>query len=223
MTSALGVGDRIATLEGLYAGAAETLWPGKPPSAIAKRPVAGRACAVSEGLTLDAQADRRVHGGPDKALHHYPADHYAHWAAARPDRTERFRAGGFGENLSTTGLTEHTVHLGDVIALGGAVLEVSHGRRPCWKLNAHLDQADLAAQMQKNGRTGWYYRVLEPGEIGVGDALTLKARLLPDWPLSRLIAALFNPRLSREEAAEAAELPGLAEAWRKDFLKKARP
>ncbi|MEM9725818.1 MAG: MOSC domain-containing protein [Pseudomonadota bacterium] len=211
------VGRTLSVVTGLYAGAPEALWPGKPQSAIAKRPVVGRAQLSPEGLDVDAQADRRVHGGVDKALHHYPADHYPVWAEESPDRAERFRAGGFGENISTMGLTERDLCLGDVIAIGDAEVEVSHGRRPCWKLNAHLEQPDLAARMQKNGRTGWYYRVRRPGEIGVGDALILKGRPQPDWPLARVIGALFNPRLTREEAAAAAALPELAEAWRKDF------
>src|SRR5690606_20539649 len=117
------------------------------------------------GLCGDEQADLTVHGGTDKALHHYAADHYQVWQAIFPDIAERFVPGGFGENLSTTGIDEETLCIGDVIRIGEAVVQITQGRQPCWKLSAHIGRDDMAARFQKSGRTGWYYRILQEGFI----------------------------------------------------------
>ena len=124
-----------ATVYGLFAGAVADRWEGRPPSAIAKTPVAGPVEIGFEGLLVDAQADRTVHGGAEKALHHYAADHYAAWIAEGylPDGAV---PAAFGENLSTLGVTEEQVCIGDVFRLGTARVQVSQGRQPCWKLNA---------------------------------------------------------------------------------------
>src|SRR5690606_10618537 len=102
---------------------------------IDKRAVPGPVMALADGLAGDEQGDRRHHGGPDKAIHAYAAINYASWAADLPEQAELFRPGGFGENLVVEGATEADICLGDRCRLGGALLEVSQGRQPCWKLN----------------------------------------------------------------------------------------
>lgn len=216
-------GRVLARVEGVYVGRAVDRWAGKPPSAIGKAPVEDRVWLGPEGFERDEQADRAVHGGRDKALHHYPAEHFTLWRAEVPERDQKFFPGGFGENLSTTGVTEADLCIGDVIGLGDAVIQVSHGRQPCWKLAAHVDQSDMAYRVQKTGRTGWYYRVLEPGEIGHGDEMKLVERVQPEWTLARVIAARFDPRLDPAEAAALAALPELADVWRQAFAKKTDP
>ncbi|MEQ8897302.1 MAG: MOSC domain-containing protein [Roseovarius sp.] len=203
----------------VFAGAAQERWPGKPPSAIGKQPVTGRVSIGTLGLTVDEQADLKVHGGPDKALHHYPADHYAIWRAELG--REDLHPGSFGENLTTTGLTEKTVCIGDIFTLGTAEIQVSQGRQPCWKLNAHVDEARMAYLFQKTGRTGWYYRVLSPGAVAPGDTLSLLERLHPDWSVERVTAARLTRKVSPEEAAIMAALPELAKGWRTAFEKMA--
>ncbi|MEQ8291159.1 MAG: MOSC domain-containing protein [Roseovarius sp.] len=206
-------------IENVFAGTVKERWSGKPPSAIGKQPVPGRAQIAMLGLTVDQQADLEVHGGPDKALHHYPADHYAAW------RTELGREdllpGSYGENLSTNGLTEKTVCIGDVFRVGTAEVQVSQGRQPCWKLNAHVGETKLAHLFQKTGRTGWYYRVLLPGEVAAGGSLSLIERLHPDWSVERVTAARLTREVRPEEAAILARLSGMAERWRKAFEKMA--
>ena len=120
--------------------------------------------------------------------------------------------GAFGENLSTLGWTEQTVCIGDVVQAGGAVLEVSQGRQPCWKLNDRFGQADMARRLQASGRTGWYYRVREPGRLRAGDMMRIVARPFPDWPLGRLLEMLYRRMLDRELLEQAAALP-LPESW----------
>lgn len=162
----------------------------------------------------DEQADLRHHGGDDKALHHYPAEHYAAWCAELPQRADQFAIGGFGENLSTTNLSEAQVCVGDVFRVGSALLQVSQGRTPCRKLNLYFEDDDMIARVQSTGRTGWYYRVLEAGEIDVGDTLSLQERPCAEWSVARLQQVLIGKVLDRGGLAILATLPQLAQGWR---------
>lgn len=182
-------------------------------SAIAKSPVSRPVRIHAEGIEGDEQGDRRVHGGPEKAIHHYPFDHYPFWREGHPHPLLA-ASGAFGENFSSVGWTEDTIHLADVIRVGTATLQVSQGRQPCWKLNDRFGLPDMARSMQSSGRTGWYYRVLEGGEAAPGDAMTVVERLCPDWPLRRLGHVLFDRTLERSVLEEASQLP-LTESWKK--------
>jgi len=206
---------------GLFAGTPQSCWPDKPASAIDKSPVTGWVEINETGLLNDQQADLRVHGGAEKAIHHYAADHLDFWKAAFPDDATKFRSGGFGENISTTGLTEHQICLGDIFSLGTARVEICQGRQPCWKLNAHTNIPFMAVEFQKSGKTGWYYRVIENGKVQTGDKMRLLARPNPRWQLSDVIAARFNSGLDADIAAEIASLPALSESWRTSFIRKA--
>ncbi|MGL5007552.1 MAG: MOSC domain-containing protein [Plesiomonas sp.] len=124
------------------------------------------------GFEGDQQADTRHHGGVDRALHYYPAEHYEHWAdvyAGNPN----FIRGALGENLSGFGLTEENCHVGDVFQLGEAVVQISQPRSPCYKLNLRFEVENLAMAMQSSGRTGWLLRVLQPGIVQPKDTLKL--------------------------------------------------
>lgn len=164
-------------------------------SAIAKQPVEGPVHIGALGLEGDQQGDPRVHGGPEKAVHHYALEHYAAWRGELGPLPVLDAPGAFGENLSTTGVTEATLCWGDRVRAGSAVLEVSQSRQPCWKLNTRFAAAGMAARVQQTGRTGWYYRVLEPGQVRAGDDLWLIERPHPDWPLARVIGVLYERTL----------------------------
>jgi len=206
---------------GLFVGKPKERWPGKPPSAIAKFDTNGTQQLIETGFLSDKQADLSVHGGPDKAVHHYPADHYSVWQAKKFESSFAFRPGGFGENISTAGIVENDVCLGDIFELGTARVQISQGRQPCWKLNMHTRVPEMAALLQKSGKTGWYYRVLQQGEVKTGDQLHLVDRPVPNWPLDRLIDARFDKDLPQELAAELAQIPELAKNWRAYFAKRA--
>lgn len=184
-------------------------------SAIAKVPVAASLWLGAEGFEGDAQADRRVHGGAEKAVHHYPRDHYTDWQAELGPLPLLDAPGAFGENLSGAGLTEENVAVGDVFRLGRAILQVSQGRQPCWKLNHRFGVADMARRVQGTGRTGWYYRVLQPGRVAPGDDLELLDRLTPEWTLRRLWHVMYVDRLNRAALERIAALDVLAEGWRR--------
>lgn len=202
-------------LKALLVGTVKPFGPGGVPSGIAKQPVAGPVHLGREGFAGDGQGDRRHHGGPDKAVHHYPFDHYAAWTREIGPRAVLEQPGAFGENLSCAGMTEADVALGDVFRLGGAVVEVSQGRQPCFKLNHRFAVTDMAARVQRSGRTGWYYRVLEEGRVAPGDSLVRLERRAPDWPLQRLWRVLYSDRLARDELSAMAALPLLPVSWRR--------
>ncbi|VAW24651.1 hypothetical protein MNBD_ALPHA11-521, partial [hydrothermal vent metagenome] len=104
--------------------------------------------------------------------------------------------------------------------LRNSIVQISQGRQPCWKLNAHIGNDKLAYRFQKTGRTDWYYRVLQGGEISVGDNLVLVERPNEIWPLNKLIAARFSRNISPEDASALATLPHLAQSRREVFEKK---
>lgn len=188
---------------------------GTATSAIAKAPVEGPVAVGPLGLAGDEQADRRVHGGPDKAVHHYALDHAAAWRADLPGLPDLLeRPGAFGENFSGFGLTERDVCVGDLWRAGSTLLQVSQARQPCFKLNLRFGVPDMARRVQASGRTGWYYRVIEPGLVTAGATLTLVERRHPDWPLSRLLHHLYVDRLDTAALRAITALAPLAESWR---------
>jgi MOSC domain-containing protein YiiM len=137
-------------------------------SAITKTRVAAPVLELTElNLDGDRQADLTVHGGVDKAVYVYPAEHYPAWAS------DGFEAGlgDFGENLSLTGVTEDDVRIGDVWAWGDAVLQVSQPRQPCFKLAMRTGRQDIVPAMIDSGRSGWYLRVLRPGTVPTSGAI----------------------------------------------------
>lgn len=185
-------------------------------SAIAKAPVEGRLQVRFLGLEGDEQADLRVHGGPDKALHHYPADHYAYWGGQAADPSLLSTPGAFGENISTWGVIEDDVCIGDRLKLGSALIEVSQGRQPCWKQGHRLDWPTLPGLMVSERRSGWYYRVIEEGEAETGDMLSLVERPLPQWTVKRVFGLLIAGDHKKDPAALAAlaAMDLLCAGWR---------
>ena len=144
-------------------------------SGIGKHPVArGTTLWLSTiNISGDGQADLSVHGGPDKAVYAYPSEHLAPWGN---ELDESLGDAPFGENLSTVGMTEHDVCIGDRWTWGEATLEVCQPRWPCFKLALHRGRPDIQKRMRQNGRTGWYLRVLEPGAVGTDGPVTVAHR-----------------------------------------------
>ena len=106
------------------------------------------------GFKTDQQADLKVHGGLEKAVHHYAADHYSAWRQEVDDEPDIFKPGGFGENISTIGMTENTLCIGDVFRMGTALVQISQGRQPCWKLNAPYRVQSNGNAVPENGTDG---------------------------------------------------------------------
>lgn len=132
-----------------------------------------------------------------------------------PEQADRFRPGAFGENLVVESATEAEICLGDRWQVGVALIEVSQGRRPCWKLNVRFGVPDMARRVQATGRAGWYFRVLKPGDMTAGARAHLVARPNPDWPLTRIGHILYNDTLDMGALDAFAALPCLPESWRR--------
>jgi MOSC domain-containing protein YiiM len=150
-------------------------WHRKPVSTgIYKEPMAGRIMVYRLNLDGDQQADLTVHGGVDKAVYVYPSEHYPIWQAEFPDMLLPY--GMFGENFTTEGLDESSVHIGDQFRIGGAVVEVTQPRMPCYKLGIRFGRSDMPKRFHASGRCGFYLAVLREGEVGEGDVWERIAR-----------------------------------------------
>ena len=200
-------------IEAVFVGALRPLPPEGQQTGMFKMPVTGPVAVGREGLAGDMQADLRVHGGPEKAVHYYPAEHYAVLAARVPALAGVLIPGVLGENLSGRGLTEDAVCIGDVFAIGTCRLQVSQPRQPCWKISHRLGHEPMSRVIADAGLTGWYFRVLEAGEIAAGDGIECVERPAPGLTLARLWTARLAHRPDPAELRCLAAAPGLNPDW----------
>lgn len=212
--------DPVRVVEMLLIGPLQPLGRNGVPSGIVKQPVDSPVRLATTGFEGDEQGDTKHHGGPEKAVHHYPLEHYARWREEIGRHPLLERGGAFGENLSVGGLKEAEVAIGDCFRLGSAVVEVSQGRQPCFRLNLRMGVADMALRMQRSGRTGWYYRVIEEGHVAPGDTLELIDRKSPAWTIERLWRVLYIDVLDHESLHEIVSLSHLPERWRRVASKR---
>lgn len=184
------------------------------PTGMYKDRVSGAIEVGKEGFAGDRQADRRVHGGPEKAVHLYPARHYERLASRFPELASSLVAGSLGENLSTRDLDERDVRVGDVWKLGSAQLQVCQPRSPCWKIDERFACDGMAAYIAECLLTGWYWRVIQPGRVHPDDTLDLlqPAANAPTLHEAMLLCQQHRPPLS--ELERLAGTPGIARNWR---------
>ncbi len=199
----------------LQIGTPRPFGPDGVPSSFYRSKVSGPVSANALGLDGDRVGDPVYHGGPDKAVHAYPLAHYAAWRRDLPDTAALLADGSFGENLTLDQLTERDICIGDVFACGEVRLQVSQARQPCWKLNIRFDRPDMSRLVQDSGRTGWYFRVLEPGEITAQDTLRLSHRPNPHWPLDRVWRLLYREAPDPVALQAFGALEGLSASWQK--------
>jgi MOSC domain-containing protein YiiM len=173
------------------------------------KPICGPVMVQRLGLVGDQQADLRVHGGPDKAVYAYPVEHYAKWLAELQSPRALLVPGGFGENLTTRGVDEDGVCIGDILRIGSVTAQVTQPRQPCFKLGLRFEDPQMLRAMIRSGRTGWYLRVLEPGLVEAGALITTIDRLNPSWPIVR-VNRLIRGDAGLDEIAELARLRGIA-------------
>lgn len=188
-------------------------------SAIAKTTVAeGVAVALSRtNLDGDYQANRRYHGGPDKALCCYIADHYALW---RRTILPELPYGAFGENLTLDGQTESTICIGDIYAIGAVRVQVSQPRQPCVNLVKRWGVKELPEQMLLENATGFYLRVLTPGTLTPGEMLTLEARPHPTWTIARANAVMYGESTTDEDRHALGVLAELSKEWKRMLIRR---
>ncbi len=194
-------------------GGIRPLPPDNKPTGIFKSEILMPAWVGKEGLVGDAQADRRVHGGPDKALHQYPITHYSRLAIAFPEARDLLVPGSIGENLSVPGWDESNICIGDTFRLGDAVIQVSQPRSPCWKIDHRYGVDGMAKLIDEEGITGWYFRVLEEGRVEPGCSFELTDRMSPEVTVKELLAVWHAHRPEPGQLERLAATPGLTENW----------
>jgi MOSC domain-containing protein YiiM len=141
---------------------------------IFKEPVAGPVAVRRDNLDGDRQADLTVHGGPNKAVYGYAGEHYPYWRKQFP--TLELPWGVFGENLTTEGVSEDSLHIGDVVRVGSAVLRVVQPRQPCYKLQIRFGRDDIIQRFLVSGRSGFYFSIVEEGEVEAGSVIEVVSR-----------------------------------------------
>lgn len=182
-----------------------------------KTAVAGPVWLSETGLDGDKVADGRFHGGVEQALHHYPAERYAVWASMFPTIVDALVPGSIGENISTLGLTEDNVHIGDVYRWGETEIEVSQPRMPCIKINSRYNIKGLAEAVMQTGHCGWYYRVRHTGMVTSSEPLELIHRPATSISLAEFWVVQNADRPELTALTRIAQAPGLADAWRRRF------
>lgn len=210
----------IRPVDAICAGPAAPMPNGKS-SAIAKQALSGPVDIAERGIASDCQVDRRYHGFAAMALHHYPAETYPWLRHHFGDLPRLTGPGSMGENLSTSGISEHDVFIGDRFRLGTAVIELSQPRQPCSTIEQHLEKKGLVKALVASARCGWFYRVLEAGTVQAGD--TLERIELGDrrWSVARAFLATYSAyRGSDAELDELAALPRVSDRLVRDIAKR---
>lgn len=194
----------------------EFSWRGKTfTTAFFKRPVDGPVQAHRLGLAGDAQADLTVHGGPDGAVYLFPLEHYAYWRDWL--RSKPLSPGAFGENLTTEGVLETEVAIGDRFRIGSALLRVTQPRSPCAKLAARFDRPDIGKDFLASRRTGFYLAVDEEGELGAGDSIELVGRAPDPVPVADIVGLLRGSEGQEALLRRVVQLADLGPSWREYF------
>ncbi len=182
---------------------------------IFKEPVSKRVMVHSLNLDGDGQADLTVHGGLDKAVYVYPFEHYDYWRSELPD--VELMPGSFGENFTTTGLREEEINIGDCFDIGTVKLMVTQPRMPCYKLGIRLGRPDMVKRFLASRRTGFYFRVLQEGEVGAGDTLELVSRDDNEITVADITRLYVREQDDPELLHRAAQLEALPKSWRDYF------
>jgi MOSC domain-containing protein YiiM len=207
-----------ARILGLHTGEVLPFGPKGEPSAIRKSRC-DQALLGPLGFDNDEQADLKNHGGTDKALNFYPYENYDWWSRVLRAGNERLSTtSAFGENVTTQGMLETEMCVGDRLAIGETLVEISQGRVPCWKLNHLFGDADIVKQMIETARCGFYARVVEGGLVRATDGVHLVDRPYPAWTIDRTFRLLFHKAKDADALKLLVQLEPLAKSWREKAL-----
>ncbi|MEW5957588.1 MAG: MOSC domain-containing protein [Chloroflexota bacterium] len=192
------------------------MWKGQPvTTGIFKEPAQGRVKLSWLNLAGDKQADLSVHGGLSKAAYVYPAEHYAYWQQELPGMPLPW--GMFGENLTTHGLLEDTVHIGDRLRIGSAEMIVTEPRMPCYKLALKFGRDDIIKRFLQSGRSGFYLAVLQEGDVGAGDEVEFIERDPHQVTVADIVRLYVKEKDNLELLQRVIEVEALSESWRDYF------
>ena len=190
-------------------------------TSIFKEPIEGRVKVTTLNLDGDAQADLSVHGGLDKAIYSYSEEHYKYWKEVYPTIVMPF--GMFGENLTTQGLTEDTVNIGDQYQIGSSRLVVTQPRMPCYKLGIKFGRMDILEKFINSRRPGIYYKILQEGDLGAGDNITLLYKDKNNVTINDIVSLYLNDHNDKENISKmkkATKLKSLPKSWKIYFSQK---
>lgn len=200
-------------------GPREVEWRGRTVrTSIFKQPVPGRARVTRLNVEGDEQSDLSVHGGPEKAVYAYPAEHYAAWRRELPDLELPW--GAFGENLTTDGLLETDVSIGDRLRIGTTELVVTQPRQPCYKLGVRFGRPDMVKLFHESGRSGFYLAVTLEGDLGAGDSIERVARDEGGLTVADVVRLYTYDAPNQTLLARASRHPSLPAGWRDYFRKR---
>ena len=197
----------------------EIQWKGKTVrTSIFKAPVTGRVRVAKMNLEGDQQSDLSVHGGIDKAVYAYPSEHYPFWRELLLDK--QLGWGVFGENFTTHGLREEMTRIGDRLRIGSAEFVVTQPRMPCFKLGIRFNRPDMVKRFLESGRTGFYFAVVNEGDVAAGDSIQLLHREDHNVTVADVVN-LYGPDAANQQMLRrASELPSLPNNWREYFRKR---
>ena len=195
------------------------IWNGEPVSTgIFKEPLAGRVMLRTLNLDGDRQADLTVHGGPEKAVYAYPAEHYDFWKRELPDMDLPW--GMFGENFTTEGMSETEINVGDKFRVGSAELMATQPRMPCYKLGIRFGRTDIIKRFLMSERSGIYFSVLKEGEVGAGDEFELLEKNASGVRVVDVTRLYSSDKKNVDLLRQAIASDALPSSWREYFQKR---
>ena len=204
----------------LFTGTIAPLPKSGRPTGMFKLPLRGPLHLGVDGFEGDQQADHRVHGGPEKAVHLYPAAHYTRLAEKFPEVAGQLLPGSLGENISSTTLDETQVRIGDIFQLGGARLQLCQPRSPCWKIDERFGVDGMAAFIADQRLTGWYFRVVQPGMVAPESTLDLVQPAADALTLAAAMALWQAHRPALETLRQLAATPDIASNWQRKIRER---
>ena len=187
-------------------------------TSIWKSPRAGRLHVSTLNIAGDEQSDLASHGGTYKAVYCYPSEHYEYWRRELPEADLPW--GVFGENLTTEGLLETDVRIGDRLEIGSAEFLVTQPRQPCFKLGIRFGRDDMVTRFVASGRSGFYVRVVREGDVASGDGIRLAERAAGSITVNEIFTLHFDDNGPHDRLRHAAGAPGLSPSWKESFLKR---
>lgn len=205
---------KIPRIASIHAGKVAPLGPDGVPSGFVKHSIDQPVQITPLGIRGDEQADLSVHGGLEKAVYGYSLENYSAWRIEYPQHAAVLVPGGFGENLCIEGMREADLCVGDIHRVGSARLQICQPRQPCFKLALRFEDKMMPKAMVRSGRAGWYYRVIEPGEISPGAPVYLDERSNSDFSFGRLLEIISRGNATRSELERMQNMQGLATYWK---------
>jgi MOSC domain-containing protein YiiM len=185
-------------------------------TSIFKAPVEGRVPIRNDNLAGDRQSDPSVHGGRFKALYAYPSEHYPYWQERMRDMELPW--GSFGENLTTQGILEDAIHVGDRLQMGSAEFIVTQPRMPCFKLGIRMGRPEIVKQFLDSRRSGFYLSVASEGDVAAGDAIAVLDRHPAAISIPEILRLYLREDTDRARLEAAIAIPALSDAWRRDLI-----